>query len=121
MKVEFTYDKQADMVNKYPSSDALDKYIKKKRCPAEPEDILNTLDALSAAATAADLPLMFNYHLLAYDRSGTAAVDIRILGRGGRGAWRMVFTPISSCGDINKRDSIEKITIEELIENYHNK
>ncbi len=119
MKVEFAYDKQANMVNDYPISNALTKYIKKKKCPAEPEDILSTLDALIAARTVADLPPMLNYHLLANNRSGTAAVDIRIRGCGGRGVWRIVFTPISNCDNINQQRSIERIIIEELIEDYH--
>lgn len=119
MKVEFAYDKQANMVNSYPANNALARYIKKKKCPAEPEDILSALDALIAARTVADLPPILNYHLLAHNRSGTAAIDIRIRGCGGRGAWRIVFTPISNCGNINQQKSIGRIIIEELIEDYH--
>ena len=119
MKVEFANDKHANMVNEYPDDNALVKYINKKRCPAAPEDVLNTLDMLYAASTVADLPPMLNYHLLKENRSGTAAVDIRVEGQGGRGVWRMVFTPISSCNDINKQKSIENIIINELIEDYH--
>ena len=119
MKVEFAYDKQANMVNNYPDSNALKKYIDKKKCPATPEDVINALNALNAAPTAADLPPMLNYHLLANNRSGTAAVDIRISGRGGRGTWRIVFTPVSNCSDINQQKSIERIIVEELVVDYH--
>lgn len=119
MKVEFAYDKQANMVNNYPIDNALAKYIRKKKCPAKPEDVLNTLNELLAAPTVADLPPMLNYHLLANNRSGTAAVDIRISGQGGRGAWRMVFLPVSNCDNINQQRSIDHIVIEELVEDYH--
>lgn len=119
MKVEFAYDKQANMANNYPDCNDLEKYIKRKKCQAKPEDVLNALNELIAAPTVADLPPMLNYHLLKNNRSGTAAIDIRISGRGGRGTWRIVFIPISNCGDINQQKSINHIIIEELIEDYH--
>lgn len=119
MRVEFAETKQANMVNDYPSSNTLEKYLKKLRCPAKPEDVLGVLDVLYAVPTAADLPPMFRYHLLKHKRGGTAAVDIRIRGRGGRGAWRMILIPVSNCGDVNKQSSIDKVIITELAENYH--
>lgn len=120
MRIDFADERQKNMVNDYPDNGALSKYLKKRGCPAKPEDILTTLEQLAVATTPLDLPKALNYHLLSYNRSGTAAIDILIpKRRRGRGRWRMVFTPVSNCDDINKKISIERIIIEELAEDYH--
>lgn len=119
MKIEFRQSEHADMIEGYPADNKLRKYIKRRKCPASPEDIISVLSALLAAPTVDQLPKMYNFHLLKYGYSGKAGVDIRIKGKNGREKWRIVLTPISNCGDINKKQSIEGVIIEELVEDYH--
>lgn len=99
----------------------LEKYIKKKSAPHEPKDILKILNVLQSAENASAIPPMYNYHSLSYDYTGLAAVDIKAkkLKKGGRGAWRTIFEPISDCDNIQKETSIKEIKIIELLDNYH--
>lgn len=121
MEVEFTHFRHEEMAGDRPNRKPLEKYIRKKRFPGTPEDVWTVIEALKAAPTAADLPPMYHYHLLSHGRTGTAAIDIPISGHGGRGPWRMILRPVSNCNNINQQKSINRVTIEELIENYHNK
>lgn len=110
----------ADFTNPTEAA-GLYKIIKRAKAPLSPEDILMTLDALSAAESPLDLPPAYRFHLLKYGLSGYGAVDIRPDGKGKRGKWRMRFRVISNCGNINDLKNIDTIVIEELVEDYHKK
>ncbi len=126
MQVSFDNEKLATICNSDPDeSDKIAKYIKRKKAPHLPIDIIKVLEQLRAAPTAQDLSPMLNFHLLSENRSGTAAVDVRVSakvkGVNGRGKWRMILKPISNCNDINRKDSIDQVIITEILEDYHKK
>lgn len=121
MKVEFADPRHEEMAGDHPDRKSMQRYIKRKKFPGKPEDVWAAIDALEAAPTVVDLPPMFHYHLLSYNRTTTAAIDIPISGHRGRGVWRMILRPVSNCNDINRQKSIDYVIIEELIENYHKK
>lgn len=118
MIIGFADDELARICNA-PDDDLLQEYIEDLKAPHVADDIRQVLADLSAAPTAQDLPPMYHYHLLSYDYSGRAAVDVRVMGKGRRGLWRMILRPVSDCNDINKKSSVKEAIVEAILENYH--
>lgn len=94
-----------------------------KKTACKYTDIVATLDALAAADTCGDLPPSLHPHPLKGDKKGSFAVDIRIVGQGGRGVARLVFRPNHDASDtefrIDNYKSIKRIIIEDLCADYH--
>ena len=126
MKIEFADPAVGELFEKYDPEDAKDglkKYIQRKsRGECSAEEVARCLNVLEVANNPSEILSMYNYHLLKHDKTGCAAINIISRGKGkkgGRGKWRILFKPISSCGDINKESSIKKIVIIDIIINYH--
>lgn len=126
MKIEFADSAEGEFCNDYNpqnANDKLNKYIKKKsnnECNAT--DVMRVLGVLKSANNPSEIPSMYNYHLLKYDLSGSASVNIISRGRGkkgGRGRWRIILKPISSCGDINNDNSVKELIVLRVITDYH--
>lgn len=128
MEIEFADPAVGELCNNYnpdDKNDGLRKYVKtKSRGERSVEEVMHSLDALRNAKDPSEILSMYDYHLLKYDKSGYAAISIISRGngkKGGKGRWRILLKPVSTCGDINKESSINKVIIINLIEDYHKK
>lgn len=128
MEIDFTSQKAADAANgeKNGTYSMMTQIIKQrlgKNTACKYTDIIAVLDALAAAETCGDLPRSLHPHPLKGSKKGCFAVDIRIMGKGGRGKARMIFRPNHETADteyrIDKYQSIKRIVIEELCIDYH--
>ena len=127
MKIEFADPAIGELYENYNPDNPKDKFdrLVRKRSGNErnAKEVMSSLDILKNAKNPSEILPMYNYHLLKYDKSGYAAIDVLSRGKGkkgGRGKWRIEFRPVSNCDDINKQDSVEKIIIKEIIIDYHN-
>ena len=105
------------------TKDELGIYVRKKSSGERTgSEVMKCLGVLRSVKDPSEIPTMYNYHLLKYDLKGCATIDIYSRGkgkRGGRGKWRLLFKPGSSCGDINNKKSIDTVLIIELITDNH--
>lgn len=127
MKIEFADPAIGELYNNYDPDNPKDKFEKLIRRKSGGErsakEVMNSLDVLKNVKNPSEILTMYNYHLLKYGKKGYAAVNVLSRGKGkkgGRGKWRILFEPVSTCDDINKEDSIEKVIIKEIIIDYHN-
>ena len=126
MKIEFADSTMGELCNNYDpdnTKEELEKYVRKKSGGERTSsEVMKCLSVLRSVKDPSEISTIYNYHLLKYGLKGYATVDVYSRGKGkkgGRGKWRLLFKPISSCDDINNKKSINTIIIIELITDDH--